>query len=135
MCFVDKSPFSWFLTSPFMVMSWCFPGMFSLFLVMSTSHVIDSLFLIMTWNKLLLVFSEIFPWWFVSSSCVSDVKIEGSSSLMWCLIVSFWHCLASLFQGISEASVKVGAVYKYDLSLPVDQFYGIVEEMRNRLGI
>ncbi|RWW23518.1 hypothetical protein GW17_00012233 [Ensete ventricosum] len=37
--------------------------------------------------------------------------------------------------GISEASVKVGAVYKYDLSLPVDQFYGIVEEMRNRLGI
>ncbi|CAL9086251.1 unnamed protein product [Musa textilis] len=43
---------------------------------------------------------------------------------------SFWR----IREGISEASIKVGAVYKYDLSLPIDQFYGIVEEMRNRLG-
>jgi D-2-hydroxyglutarate dehydrogenase len=37
-------------------------------------------------------------------------------------------------QGISEASVKVGAVYKYDLSIPVEKLYDIVEEMRCRLG-
>jgi D-2-hydroxyglutarate dehydrogenase len=37
-------------------------------------------------------------------------------------------------QGISEASVKVGAVYKYDLSIPVEKLYDIVEEMRSRLG-
>ncbi|CAD6220828.1 unnamed protein product [Miscanthus lutarioriparius] len=36
--------------------------------------------------------------------------------------------------GISEASVKVGAVYKYDLSIPVEKLYDIVEEMRCRLG-
>ena len=37
-------------------------------------------------------------------------------------------------QGISEASVKVGAVYKYDLSIPVEKLYDIVEEMRSRVG-
>jgi D-2-hydroxyglutarate dehydrogenase len=30
--------------------------------------------------------------------------------------------------------VKVGAVYKYDLSIPVEKLYDIVEEMRSRLG-
>lgn len=30
--------------------------------------------------------------------------------------------------------MKAGAVYKYDLSLPVEQLYNIVEEMRSRLG-
>lgn len=43
---------------------------------------------------------------------------------------SFWQ----IREGISEATVKVGAVYKYDLSLPVENFYDIVEEMRARLG-
>ncbi|XP_042453296.1 probable D-2-hydroxyglutarate dehydrogenase, mitochondrial isoform X1 [Zingiber officinale] len=43
---------------------------------------------------------------------------------------SFWR----VREGISEASVKLGAVYKYDLSLPINDLYGIVEEMRTRLG-
>uniref|UniRef100_A0A0E0LI02 Probable D-2-hydroxyglutarate dehydrogenase, mitochondrial n=1 Tax=Oryza punctata TaxID=4537 RepID=A0A0E0LI02_ORYPU len=43
---------------------------------------------------------------------------------------NFWR----IREGISEASVKVGAVYKYDLSIPVEKLYDIVEEMRNRVG-
>ncbi|WOK99398.1 putative D-2-hydroxyglutarate dehydrogenase, mitochondrial [Canna indica] len=43
---------------------------------------------------------------------------------------SFWR----IREGISEASVKLGAVYKYDLSLPLNNLYDIVEEMRARLG-
>jgi D-2-hydroxyglutarate dehydrogenase len=38
------------------------------------------------------------------------------------------------FQGISEALMKAGAVYKYDLSIPVENLYSLVEEMRSRLG-
>lgn len=30
--------------------------------------------------------------------------------------------------------MKAGAVYKYDLSIPVEKMYDIVEEMRIRLG-
>lgn len=41
---------------------------------------------------------------------------------------------ALFWQGMSEATVKAGAVYKYDISLPVENFYDIVEEMRARLG-
>ncbi|KAK7309324.1 hypothetical protein RJT34_05954 [Clitoria ternatea] len=43
---------------------------------------------------------------------------------------SFWH----LREGISEALVRTGAVYKYDLSIPVEHLYNLVEEMRSRLG-
>nr|KYP66904.1 hypothetical protein KK1_013216 [Cajanus cajan] len=43
---------------------------------------------------------------------------------------SFWH----LREGISEALMRAGAVYKYDLSIPVEQMYNLVEEMRSRLG-
>lgn len=43
---------------------------------------------------------------------------------------SFWH----IREGIPEALMKAGAVYKYDLSLPVDKMYDLVEEMRIRLG-
>ncbi|XP_020587130.1 probable D-2-hydroxyglutarate dehydrogenase, mitochondrial isoform X2 [Phalaenopsis equestris] len=42
---------------------------------------------------------------------------------------SFWQ----IREGLSEATAKAGAVYKYDLSLPVDTLYGVVEEMRARL--
>ncbi|CAA7395214.1 unnamed protein product [Spirodela intermedia] len=44
--------------------------------------------------------------------------------------MSFWR----MREGITEALVKAGAVYKYDLSIPVDKLYDIVEEMRSRLG-
>ncbi|KAM0937213.1 putative D-2-hydroxyglutarate dehydrogenase [Dioscorea sansibarensis] len=43
---------------------------------------------------------------------------------------SFWR----IREGITEALMKAGAVYKYDLSLPVEKLYDIVEEMRLRLG-
>lgn len=38
------------------------------------------------------------------------------------------------WQGIPEALMKAGAVYKYDLSLPVEKMYDLVEEMRTRLS-
>ncbi|KAJ8650457.1 hypothetical protein MRB53_003480 [Persea americana] len=43
---------------------------------------------------------------------------------------SFWR----IREGIAEALMKAGAVYKYDLSLPVEQLYNVVNEMRSRLG-
>ncbi|ESW29951.1 hypothetical protein PHAVU_002G112400, partial [Phaseolus vulgaris] len=43
---------------------------------------------------------------------------------------SFWL----LREGISEALMKAGAVYKYDLSIPLEHMYNLVEEMRSRLG-
>ncbi|KAJ0963156.1 hypothetical protein J5N97_028278 [Dioscorea zingiberensis] len=43
---------------------------------------------------------------------------------------SFWR----IREGITEALLKAGAVYKYDLSLPIEKLYEIVEEMRLRLG-
>uniref|UniRef100_A0A1D1XNW2 Probable D-2-hydroxyglutarate dehydrogenase, mitochondrial n=1 Tax=Anthurium amnicola TaxID=1678845 RepID=A0A1D1XNW2_9ARAE len=45
-------------------------------------------------------------------------------------VSSFWR----IREGITEALMKAGAVYKYDISLPVDKLYNIVEEMRLRLG-
>ncbi|PON71512.1 Glycolate oxidase subunit [Parasponia andersonii] len=43
---------------------------------------------------------------------------------------SFWR----LREGLPEALQKSGAVYKYDLSIPVEKMYDLVEEMRARLG-
>lgn len=43
---------------------------------------------------------------------------------------SFWR----IREGVAEALMKAGAVYKYDLSLPVEKMYDLVEEMRIRLG-
>ncbi|XP_047311846.1 D-2-hydroxyglutarate dehydrogenase, mitochondrial [Impatiens glandulifera] len=43
---------------------------------------------------------------------------------------AFWH----IREGIPEALMKAGAVYKYDLSLPVEKMYDLVKEMRIRLG-
>ncbi|KAK4490679.1 hypothetical protein RD792_001371 [Penstemon davidsonii] len=43
---------------------------------------------------------------------------------------SFWR----IREGIPEALMKAGAVYKYDLSLPPEKMYDLVVEMRGRLG-
>ncbi|KAL5713355.1 D-2-hydroxyglutarate dehydrogenase [Ranunculus cassubicifolius] len=43
---------------------------------------------------------------------------------------TFWR----IREGVTEALMKAGAVYKYDVSLPVDKMYNLVEEMRSRLG-
>lgn len=39
-----------------------------------------------------------------------------------------------LNQGVTESLQKAGAVYKYDLSIPVAELYALVEVMRERLG-
>ncbi|XP_071913568.1 D-2-hydroxyglutarate dehydrogenase, mitochondrial isoform X7 [Coffea arabica] len=43
---------------------------------------------------------------------------------------SFWH----IREGLPEALMKAGAVYKYDLSLPLEKMYDLVEEMRVQIG-
>ncbi|KAL5557622.1 hypothetical protein UlMin_039858 [Ulmus minor] len=43
---------------------------------------------------------------------------------------SFWR----IREGITEALMKAGAVYKYDLSIPIEKLYNLVEEMRRRIG-
>ncbi|CAH2076470.1 unnamed protein product [Thlaspi arvense] len=43
---------------------------------------------------------------------------------------SFWR----LREGITEALQKTGAFYKYDLSLPVEEIYNLVNDLRERLG-
>ncbi|KAL9272624.1 D-2-hydroxyglutarate dehydrogenase, mitochondrial-like protein [Drosera capensis] len=43
---------------------------------------------------------------------------------------SFWR----IREGVPEALMRAGAVYKYDLSLPLERMYDLVEQMRMRLG-
>ncbi|KAJ9172725.1 hypothetical protein P3X46_015935 [Hevea brasiliensis] len=43
---------------------------------------------------------------------------------------SFWR----IREGIPEALMRAGPIYKYDLSLPVENMYNLVEEMRVRLA-
>lgn len=43
---------------------------------------------------------------------------------------SFWR----IREGVPEALMRAGPVYKYDLSIPVEKMYSLVEEMRLRLG-
>ncbi|KAG8662762.1 D-2-hydroxyglutarate dehydrogenase, mitochondrial isoform X2 [Manihot esculenta] len=43
---------------------------------------------------------------------------------------SFWR----IREGIPEALMRAGPVYKYDLSLPVENMYNLVEDMRVRLA-
>lgn len=42
----------------------------------------------------------------------------------------FWR----LREGVTEALSKAGAVYKYDLSIPVPHLYSLVEDLQKRLG-
>ncbi|GLT82710.1 hypothetical protein SLE2022_010680 [Rubroshorea leprosula] len=43
---------------------------------------------------------------------------------------SFWR----IREGLPEALIKAGVNYNYDLSLPVEKMYNLVEDMRARLG-
>lgn len=45
-------------------------------------------------------------------------------------VSAFWR----IREGIPEALMKSGAVYKYDLSLPLENMYDLVDDMRTRLG-
>ncbi|GJU47932.1 D-2-hydroxyglutarate dehydrogenase, mitochondrial isoform X1 [Tanacetum coccineum] len=62
----------------------------------------------------------------METGLVSDGAIAQDSSHA----SSFWH----IREGIPEALQKAGAVYKYDLSIPVEKMYDLVEDMRLRLG-
>ncbi|KAK5164653.1 D-lactate ferricytochrome c oxidoreductase [Saxophila tyrrhenica] len=56
---------------------------------------------------------------------VSDgVVAENETQLQ-----SLWACR----EGVSEASQHFGGVYKYDLSIPLQELYGIVAECRQRM--
>jgi len=61
----------------------------------------------------------------MDSSIVQDGVIAQDMSQM--------NNLWSFREGIPEASHKAGAVYKYDISLPVPVLYKMVEDMRKRL--
>uniref|UniRef100_A0A2P2LJW3 Uncharacterized protein MANES_01G140700 n=1 Tax=Rhizophora mucronata TaxID=61149 RepID=A0A2P2LJW3_RHIMU len=43
---------------------------------------------------------------------------------------SFWR----IREGIPEALMRAGPLYKYDLSIPVEKLYDLAEDMRARLG-
>ncbi|GAM22510.1 hypothetical protein SAMD00019534_056850 [Acytostelium subglobosum LB1] len=58
-----------------------------------------------------------------------ELVIDGSLASDSKNVSQFW----TLREGITESLGKAGAVYKYDLSLPIDNFYAIVEQMRDRL--
>lgn len=44
------------------------------------------------------------------------------------------HALWTLREGVGPACSSLGLVYKYDISIPIDQMYDIVEETRKRLS-
>lgn len=51
-------------------------------------------------------------------------------------MVSFLHQnLWALRERIAESLLHDGYCYKYDVSLPIDQYYNVVEMMRERLGV
>ena len=41
--------------------------------------------------------------------------------------------LWSLRENIAPSLLSVGAIYKYDISVPVESMYNVVEQMRDRL--
>ncbi|KAL8240529.1 hypothetical protein R6Q59_013884 [Mikania micrantha] len=67
---------------------------------------------------------------FLLHAMESGLVSDGALAQDFSQASSFWH----IREGIPEALMKAGAVYKYDLSLPVEKMYDLVEEMRIRLG-
>ena len=50
------------------------------------------------------------------------------------IIYPFLQNLWALRERIAEALASEGYVYKYDVSVPIRQFYQLVDAMRARLG-
>ncbi|KAL8047351.1 hypothetical protein ABFX02_08G235300 [Erythranthe guttata] len=67
---------------------------------------------------------------FLLSSMESGLLTDGVIAQDINQASSFWR----IREGIPEALMKAGAVYKYDLSLPPEKMYDVVDEMRERLG-
>eukprot|EP01018_Ginkgo_biloba_P020945 Gb_12081 [translate_table: standard] len=67
---------------------------------------------------------------FLESSIENGLISDGSVAQDYNQTAAFWR----IREGITEALGRAGAVYKYDLSLPIQHLYEIVDEMRTRLG-
>lgn len=67
---------------------------------------------------------------FLESCMEKSLVADGAVAQDGQQITSFWR----IREGVTEALSKAGAVYKYDLSIPVPHLYGLVEELRKRLG-
>ncbi|KAL9245896.1 hypothetical protein vseg_019495 [Gypsophila vaccaria] len=67
---------------------------------------------------------------FLFSSMESGLISDGTIAQDINQASSFWR----IREGVPEALMKSGAVYKYDLSIPLEKMYDLVEEMRTRLG-
>lgn len=79
-------------------------------------------------------------WWCNSSRHKPSILIlahtRGTHLVSFNLDVTQTYNVIYIFilQGITEALQKAGACYKYDLSLPVEEIYNIVNDLRGRLG-
>ncbi|KAJ1634002.1 D-2-hydroxyglutarate dehydrogenase [Pavlovales sp. CCMP2436] len=62
----------------------------------------------------------------MEAGMVSDGTLAADSTQM----AAVWH----IREGISEALSKAGAVYKYDISLPLPELYDLVTDTRARLA-
>lgn len=67
---------------------------------------------------------------FLESCLENGLITDGSVAQDYNQSAAFWR----IREGIAEALSKAGAVYKYDLSLPIQHLYELVDEMRMRLG-
>ena len=59
----------------------------------------------------------------------NDMVLDGVLAQDQTQFQSLW----SLREMLPEACGKAGSVYKYDLSLPLEKMYGLVESMRDQL--
>jgi FAD/FMN-containing dehydrogenase len=66
---------------------------------------------------------------FLTNILEEKVVVDGVLAQDDTQISTFW----AIREGISEACIKEGAVYKYDLSVPVSNLYSIVTETRNHM--
>eukprot|EP01104_Vermistella_antarctica_P015815 TRINITY_DN5266_c0_g1_i1.p1 TRINITY_DN5266_c0_g1~~TRINITY_DN5266_c0_g1_i1.p1 ORF type:complete len:509 (+),score=91.10 TRINITY_DN5266_c0_g1_i1:61-1587(+) len=67
---------------------------------------------------------------FLEKTMASGTVTDGVVAQDETQIRSLW----TLRECLAEALAKAGAVYKYDLSIPVREMYDLVEEMRARIG-
>ncbi|XP_024525636.1 D-2-hydroxyglutarate dehydrogenase, mitochondrial [Selaginella moellendorffii] len=67
---------------------------------------------------------------FVETVLTQGLVVDGTIAQDNTQISNFWH----IREGIAEALGKAGAVYKYDLSIPIKDLYNLVEILRERLG-
>lgn len=66
---------------------------------------------------------------FLESVMEDELVADGAVAQDQAQLASFWR----IREGCAEALQKAGAVYKYDLSLPVASMYSLVEATRKRL--